>query len=303
MTTGWVEAPAKINLRLRVLAREAGGYHQIETLFGCLRLADELRFDEGLPGLRLRVEGADLGPVADNLVARAAAAFLERTGVSPALDVTLRKRIPAGAGLGGGSSDAATTLRALNRLYGEPCDADTLLGLAADLGSDVPFFLSGAPYAIAWGRGDRCLRLAPPPDRPVLLGVPSAPVSTAEAYAALDIGTRSADVRGGLPAADEFRTWSAVERIAVNDFEPTVLARIPVARAVLQAFAEAGAIVARLSGSGSSVFGVFEEEADLGRAAELAAARAPDAKLIRTATAFGRDESGDVLAGAGLGVE
>jgi 4-diphosphocytidyl-2-C-methyl-D-erythritol kinase len=283
-----IAAPAKINLRLIVLARDSSGFHQIETLFATLRLADELVLTPGESGVRLRVEGADVGPTDRNLVVRAAAAFQRATGIEPSADVVLIKRIPAGSGLGGGSSDAAAMLAALQRIHGDPLDRPSLLMLGRELGSDVPYFLHGSPYALAWGRGERCLPLDPPAERPVLLGIPSETIATANAYAELARyrQAESAAAPEPLPPAIELSNWEAVTRIARNDFEAVILPRLEEAHRLIDVFTETGATLARLTGSGSAVFGIFRDERACDRAEQRAAERVPAARLIRTATAF-----------------
>lgn len=150
-----LRAPAKLNLHLAVLARETSGYHQIETVFCALELADRLEVRRAGAGIVLEVDGADLGPSEENLAHRAARTFYEAAAIAPEAEIRLEKHIPVGAGLGGGSSDAAAAMRALNMLHGTPLDEAALLQAAATLGSDVPFFLSGGPLALAWGRGER----------------------------------------------------------------------------------------------------------------------------------------------------
>lgn len=283
-----VRAPAKINLRLVVLAREETGFHQIETLFAALSLHDEITFESGAPGIRLRVEGAQLEAGEDNLVTRAAAAFHAQTGIDPALDITLHKRIPVGAGLGGGSSDAAATLHALDQMHGEPLGAAALHRIACSLGSDVPWFLSGAPFALAWGRGERCLRILPPEDRAVVIGMADRPVSTAIAYgrlAAARASTAQAP-RDPLPDAARLTTWDGIAAVAVNDFEAALLSDLPGARTLLDTFAAAGAQIARMTGSGSAVFGIFTDDAAANDAGQRAAAALPGAWLVTTRTAF-----------------
>lgn len=283
-----IAAPAKLNLRLIVLARESSGFHQIETLFATLRLADELVLTPGEPGLRLRVEGADVGPTERNLVVRAATAFQRATGIQPSADLVLIKHIPAGSGLGGGSSDAAAMLAALQRIHGDPLDRTALVQVARELGSDVPYFLHGSPFALAWGRGERCLPLDPPPDRPVLLGIPTDTIATADAYA--DLARYRQAGHGAapdpLPPSTELSKWATIARLARNDFEAIILPRLEEARHLIEVFTEAGATVARLTGSGSAVFGIFEDERDCEGAEQRAAGRVPAARLIRTATAF-----------------
>ncbi len=179
-----ITAPAKVNLRLRVLAREASGYHSLETVFCAISLADTLTVRRSEPGIRLIVEGAvDTGPPERNLVVRAAERMEQELGSGLGVEIHLHKQIPAAAGLGGGSSDAAACLRALNALLGEPIAPERLLQMGAELGSDVPFFLCGSPLALAWGRGERLLPLPPLPERCVLVAYPGEPISTADAFA------------------------------------------------------------------------------------------------------------------------
>src|SRR5881296_3649604 len=176
-----IAAHAKINLFLRILARESSGFHQIETAFALLELADELHVRRTDSGVTLEVNGPDLGPADENLAVRAARAVLDATGNRFGVAITLTKRIPVRAGLGGGSSDAAATLHAVNALAGDAVPRHELLHFAARLGADVPFFASGAPLAVAWGRGERLFRLAPLPAAPVLIAVPKIAIATADA--------------------------------------------------------------------------------------------------------------------------
>ena len=294
-----VAAPAKVNLTLHVLAREISGYHQLETLFCALELADTLEFRSGEPGIRLEVEGAELGPVEDNLVHRAARAFYATAGIESAVSVRLRKEIPSGAGLGGGSSDAATTLHALNQLHGGPLDRDTLLEIAAGLGSDVPFFLCGSPLALAWGRGERLMPLTPLPRAPVLVVVPGFGFPTPEAYRELDafrtqsVGTSAPLASAGAaPAArlvrrDELRTWEGVATLAHNDFEAPTYARYPELAELKALLLDAGASVALLSGSGSALFAAFPDEKERDDAASALHAHGTELRLIPTSTAVG----------------
>ncbi|MGH7507807.1 MAG: 4-(cytidine 5'-diphospho)-2-C-methyl-D-erythritol kinase, partial [Longimicrobiales bacterium] len=280
-------APAKVNLRLVVLAREESGYHQLETVFCALDLADELVIVPAGSGVRLEVHGAELGPPEQNLVYRATTAFFSAIVRKPAVDIVLRKHIPVGAGLGGGSSDAAATLRALNERHGKPLDDDALVRLGGTLGSDVPFLLCGSPLALAWGRGDRLLPLDPLAARPVLLVVPPHPIATAEAYRDLAAARERAALR---PAAlrlplQALEDWSAVRRIAVNDFEPVVFARFPDLEAARDTLLAAGADLALLAGSGSAVFGIFAEDHMRDRAETRINERHPRLLTISTLTA------------------
>jgi 4-diphosphocytidyl-2-C-methyl-D-erythritol kinase len=253
-------APAKVNLRLCILAREESGYHALETVLCALSLADRVTVARGEAGIRLTVEGGvDVGPPERNLAVRAAERFYREIGAAPAIDLHLAKHVPAAAGLGGGSSDAATVLRALNALHGDPLPRAALLRMAIELGSDVPFFLCGSPYALAWGRGERVMPLPPLPPRPVLVAHPGMAMPTADAFrdvAALRGGAYAPEAALIDPAA--LASWEGIEGLARNDFEPVVLSRIPVLEAGLATLRGAGARIALLAGSGSSIFGVFD---------------------------------------------
>jgi 4-diphosphocytidyl-2-C-methyl-D-erythritol kinase len=263
-----VAAPAKVNLRLRVLAREESGFHGLETVFCALSLADGLEVRRsGTPGISLRVEGVvDTGAPERNLAVRAAERFYALLGRSPAVELRLRKRIPSAAGLGGGSSDAAGALRALNALEGEPFPPGDLLSFGAVLGSDVPFFLCGSPLALGWSRGERLLALPPLPVRPVLVAHPGAAMPTPEAFRRLAEARVGFRASGAAFTLSDFASWEGVASVAVNDFEPVVAARLPVLEDALAAMRDAGAEVALLAGSGAAVFGVFRSADDRDRA-------------------------------------
>ncbi len=259
-----LQAHAKVNLFLRVLAREADGFHGLETLFCLVSLADELRAErrDGR-GVTVDVEGADVGPAEDNLAVRGAAAVLAATGNRFAVHLTLTKRIPARAGLGGGSSDAAAALVVVNRLAGDAVPRHELLQLAARLGSDVPFFLAGAPLALAWGHGERLLRLPALPPAPALLLAPPVPVATPDAYAWVDGARQSAGRRGAVALdLDALSTWGDIGRMAGNDFESVVFGRHPPIRAAFEALAGTRPLVCRMSGSGSTLFAVYRSVQD-----------------------------------------
>ncbi len=264
-------APAKVNLFLRVLARETDGFHGIETLFCRISLADDIeaaRREE--PGVTLDAGGAELGPAADNLAVRAARLVLEATGNRFGVHLRLVKRIPVRAGLGGGSSDAAAALVATNALARNAIPRHELLQLAARLGSDVPFFLSGAPLALGWGHGERLLRLPPLPAAPALLLTPPVPIATPDAYAWID-EARPHGLRRGAVALelDGLRTWGDIGRMAGNDFESAVFGRHGQVRAAFEALAGTHPLVCRMSGSGSTLFAVYRSARDRDDAAMM----------------------------------
>lgn len=258
-------AQAKINLRLKVLDRDGSGYHSIETVFVRLELADRLTIAVTRGGgLDLRVTGDESlvlasGPADQNLALLAARAFMERTGWNPRVEITVEKVIPVGAGLGGGSADAAAVLRALNSLAPAPLPTAEMLALAARLGSDVPFLVTNDPMAFGWGRGERLMSLPSLPDHPVILAVPPLHVSTAEAYRWLGRARGESATAPAIPG-DAFTSWEEAARYAENDFADVVASRHPVIAAMRESLLARGALIAMLAGSGSAVFGVFESE-------------------------------------------
>lgn len=254
-----LEAHAKLNLLLRVLAREHDGYHGLETVFCLVDLADVLRAErrEGR-GVTIEVQGADVGPAADNLAVRGAAAVLAATGDRFAVHLTLTKRIPVRAGLGGGSSDAAAALLAVNRLAGNAVPRHELLQFAAKLGSDVPFFLAGSPLALAWAHGERLLRLPALPSAPALLLTPRISISTAEAYGWVDEARQAAGRRGAVSLdLEALSTWGDIGRMAGNDFESAIFGRLPEIRSAFEALAGTRPLVCRMTGSGSTLFAIY----------------------------------------------
>lgn len=281
-------APAKVNLRLRILAREVSGYHQLETIYCALELADELVVERGGGTLRLEVEGAELGPPDQNLAHRAARAFFQATGQPADARITLRKRIAAGAGLGGGSSDAAATLEALNALYDDPLDRRTLLRLGGELGSDVPFFLCGSPLALAWGRGERLLPLPALPPKPALIVVPGFAIATPEAYHDLAAHRELAGT-GARPipevlGPDVLTEWKTLADHAANDFEPPTYNRHPQLAQIREVLAQ-DATIALLSGSGSALFALYPDPKTRDQAAHRTQHAFPNTQVHHTTTA------------------
>lgn len=263
-------APAKINLWLRVLGRRHDGYHDIDTGIQAIDLADTLTLEGATEGaaLECRVEGEwAVGVPAgnENLAARAARLLAERTGHALRLRLTVSKAVPSGAGLGGGSSDAAAALVALARRFAVPDPGRTLHALAVELGADVAFFLAGGTQR-ARGIGDDLEPLATPAERWGILIYPGIAVSTAWAYRAWDEarittpgGAPASAGRGGLPAG-----W----RERGNDFEPLVFVRHPEARRAAAILRTGPAAVTRLSGSGSAVFALYADPATRDRELE-----------------------------------
>ncbi len=236
---------AKINWSLRITAKRADGYHELETLFQSISLHDELTIT---PADRLSLECDDPSIPADdtNLVLRAARAM-----GSPPVHIALQKRIPAGGGLGGGSSNAAAVLLALGR----PAQLESI---ALSLGSDVPFFLVGGT-AYATGRGEKLTRLPAAAPIPLLLVLPEERVSTAEAFALIRSYSKPAGIERYRHALED--DLLAHGDLLTNDFEEPVFARLPKLREFKHRLIAAGAGWAGMSGSGSTIVGAFRSQA------------------------------------------
>ncbi|MCL4500694.1 MAG: 4-(cytidine 5'-diphospho)-2-C-methyl-D-erythritol kinase [Deltaproteobacteria bacterium] len=244
-----VLCPAKVNLFLRVLGRRADGYHNLVTVMQPLSLADELTVTPGGDGIRLTCDHPDLPLGPENLVYRAALGFQEAAGVKVAAHLDLRKRIPVAAGLGGGSSDAAGALKALNQLYGFPLDGTQLQDLACGLGADVPFFLEQGP-AVGRGTGTELSPLALPPYHYVLVN-PGVPLSTRWVYENLDLDRINKEA--ALVAWDPEHP----ERWVKNDLGEVAIRRLPQLGELLERVRQAGALIQSVSGSGPTIFGLF----------------------------------------------
>jgi len=257
--TARVRAYAKLNLGLRVLYKRPDGYHELRTIFQTISLADSLEISfAAAKSTVIAMEGTPEIP--DNLAERAARLVMEAAGRHGAVGLRLNKYIPAGAGLGGGSSDAAAMLLALPVLAGVRFPMEQLAAMAAKLGSDVPFFLYGGT-ALGLGRGEE---LYPLPDRTAeqaLLVVPAVHSSTADAYRDLSVTLTNVGLQNKL---DSFQrsTWGGCsgedKPILINDFEDAVLARYPQLDGIRERLRRAGATRVAMTGSGSAIFGIFD---------------------------------------------
>ncbi len=275
-------AHAKVNLDLRVLGVRADGYHELRTVFQTIELHDTLTFIErpGLFALRCRTPGVPLDD--SNLVWRAAAALwtaLGRDGQPRDAAVTIEKRIPVQAGLGGGSADAAAALVGLGRLWGG-VPATLLREVGLGIGADVAFFLSGGT-ALGLGRGEEIYPLVDLPPHWVVIVRPAFGVSTAEAY-----GWYDDDRTAGLKESRELQIlpvpWPSRAAQMVNDLEPPVVRRHPEITTLKACLKDAGALAAAMSGSGSAVFGLFRSRAAAARSLRPLAKGGARAFLTRT---------------------
>ncbi len=267
-----LEALAKVNRSLCVLGVRPDGYHELDTLFQTIDLFDDLSLEED-DRLTLSIEGGTLSAGGSNLVLRAAHALAVRAGAVRGARLRLTKRIPVGAGLGGGSADAAAALLGLNALWGLGLATQELRLAAASVGSDVAFFLFGG-RARGTGRGEQIEMLPDAPDESLVLLVPPFGMATPDVYR--DLGARPLpDAPPAAPPAGELP-----ER---NDLEATAERLRPELRIFRALLLSAGAVSARLSGSGSALFGVFPSD-DAARRAAAALDGRDGARAVVTRT-------------------
>jgi 4-diphosphocytidyl-2-C-methyl-D-erythritol kinase len=259
-------APAKINLCLHVLGRRENGYHEVAMAMQRVDLCDDIHIQlGGTPGIRVVCVGVELLPGEENITARAARLFLEKTTIDIGIDINIKKNIPVAAGLGGGSSDAATVLVGLNEMLGKKLDGEQLSVLGGDLGADVPFFIFQQP-AWATGIGTMLESLPVLPEVAYLLVNPGIAVSTAAVYRSLQL------TKGGELA--NLPRFSVVTRddlcVALyNDLESVTLKQFPLIAEIKQKLLDQGALGALMSGSGATVFGVYTDFNTARRTAEM----------------------------------
>jgi 4-diphosphocytidyl-2-C-methyl-D-erythritol kinase len=262
-----LHSPCKINLLLNILGRRPDGFHELETVLQPLSLGDELVFVRQPKGVVLTCSHPELPVDSSNLVVKAAAAFFAQTHITEGVQIHLEKKVPLAAGLGGGSSNAAATLKGLNLMFGKPLADQDLYPLAARLGSDVPFFLQEQP-ALATGRGEVIQPLVPLAalsGYQVLLLHPGFGVSTAWAYQHL---ANYPQALSGQPG----RAQQLIDQLQhpdlrraspyfYNSLEAPVLTKYPLLRMFQEFFLDQGAVVSLMSGSGSTTFALFADRA------------------------------------------
>lgn len=266
-----LRAYAKINLGLQILAKRPDGYHEIETVFHQVNLFDEIELIPNDEDIRLTCDNRDVPTDENNLCIKAVKLMQEITGVREGVDIVLRKRIPLGAGLGGSSTDAATVLQGLKKLWSLDISANELRSLSATLGSDVPFFIDGGT-AYATGRGEVLEPFELEVPYWILLVTPPVHVSTAWAYGniALNPNVRRENLKALV--SEHMQNPRVLVNKLRNDFEPLIFRQFPEVMRAKELLVRGGADFALMSGSGSSVFGFFSDAA---YAKELAEAIAP----------------------------
>lgn len=248
-------SPAKINLCLHVLRRLDSGYHELAMAMQRVDLCDLVRLRIVPEGpVRVQCQAVTLAPGEENIAARAARLLLSEAGIDVGVEIEIEKRIPIAAGLGGGSSNAATVLMGLNELLHCGLGSESLQELGAQLGADVPFFIFQQP-AWATGIGTQLQPLPPLPDVAYLLVNPGIAVSTASVYQSLQLTKK-----GELASLPRFSVVTGSDLCAAlhNDLESVTLPRYPLLQRIKQQLIAKGALGALMSGSGATVFGVFE---------------------------------------------
>jgi 4-diphosphocytidyl-2-C-methyl-D-erythritol kinase len=250
---------AKINLGLVLLKKRNDGYHDIATVFQQIDLYDALTFQPRESGISLQCSGFPVPCDEKNLAYRAFKLFSERGPFSGGIGIGIEKRIPAGAGLGGGSSNAAVTLIAANQICGRPFKEKDLERLAAEIGSDVPFFICGGT-ALGLGRGEILEPLQIPGDFYIVLLLPDLAVSTAWAYGESRIALTKVEKLAKFRAIFEKFSPQALKNHLVNELEDVVFKRHPELYELKQELYKRDAFYASMSGSGSTVYGLFGEK-------------------------------------------
>lgn len=270
MLSARVRAFAKVNLTLEVLNKRPDGFHNLRTIFQTISLADTLEFDAWRTR-KLRVEIDCNVPVAgENIIVRATHAVLRELDLTAAVRCRLTKRIPMGAGLGGGSSDAAAVLLTLPAMWQRTIARERLMEIGASLGSDVPFFLLGGT-ALGLGRGTELYPLPDLKPLPLLLVGTGVHVSTADAYAMLQRSKQETATAGISPTERLAQALAAGEdwsELPMNDFETAVFTQRPELHEARERLVTLGARTARMTGSGSAIFGVFASSAERDQAAQ-----------------------------------
>ena len=259
-----VLAPAKINLSLKILGRRNDGFHELDTLIAPISLCDEIRIDKGRPakGIKFRCGDPSVPKGEDNLVVRAAKAFFETTKIEPAISIELKKKIPHGSGLGGGSSDAASMLLALNKLFDAKLSREALAEMATPIGSDVPFFVFQSA-ALCKGRGETVTPVKLNKQFSILLLKPAFAISTVWAYSRWQYAREIPGVR--------YEAQEYADQTFVNDLERPVFEKfVFLAQLKMWLLSQSEVGAALMSGSGSTMFAVMRENAD----ADLVAKRA-----------------------------
>jgi 4-diphosphocytidyl-2-C-methyl-D-erythritol kinase len=251
---------AKINLSLRVVGKRDDGFHELCTVFQTISLADEIRIGEA-DELTLTCSNPLMPTDSDNIIVKAVERLSQEHGVKLGAKIHLEKHIPSPGGLGGGSSNAAVTLLALRKLWDLPITDEDLESIGRELGADVPFFVRGGT-ALGTGRGDVIEPLGDIRPRPMLIVTPNVSIPTREAFAGVNAPSLTSEAAKSILQICRFESESAdfLQTAVTNDLESSVFEKFPEVRRVKQKLLELGATNAAMSGSGASVFAIFDKE-------------------------------------------
>ena len=253
-----IQSPAKINLFLEVTGKRTDGYHTLNTLMCCIVLHDSIRLSFKKTGITIHCSHPDVPQDESNLACRAAKLFFDTIGSRDGVHMDIEKKIPIGAGLGGGSSNAAAVLKALNAHYGAPVSQADLMAMGKTIGADVPFFIYGKP-AVATGIGDILTPCPHLESFPLVLIYPSVPVSTAEVYKKLNLRLTKTKKINTRFLFKQNQGRDAFQFL-FNDLEPVASVICPDIEAAKASLLKQNAMAALMTGSGSAVFGIFEND-------------------------------------------
>ncbi len=250
-------SPAKVNYYFKIVRRLESGYHEIVNVMSKISLYDEITLEIGGGKIEVSVDDSSVPLGAENTVFRAIELLLDRCGRKIGVKAQVKKVIPTQSGLGGGSSNAASVMLKLNDLLSLGLSTDELISLAIRVGSDVPFFIFGSP-AIARGLGDILERIDGIPEAWIVIVKPQGGISTADAYKSIDLGLTVCEKNTIIPTFDG--TLEGLAKEMWNDFEPLVEMRLPDIAKIKDGLLRHGSLRVMLSGSGSSVFGIFKDQ-------------------------------------------
>lgn len=257
MNTIELSSHAKINLRLDIVRKREDGYHDIRTLLQKVSLKDELSITPSSSGIKVTCDNHQVPANEGNLAYTAAHAILNQHGIKDGVSISIKKTIPIAAGLGGGSSNAASTLIGINQLFGLGANSQELMRIGKDIGADVPFFIFGET-ALATGIGDRLEKIEMVPTLWLLLVTPGIQISTAWAYKNARMGLTSKSINTNIPNC--INHFTDVIPLLSNDLEKAVISQYPIIKSIKEELLDKGAKGSLMSGSGSTVYGIFSSE-------------------------------------------
>jgi 4-diphosphocytidyl-2-C-methyl-D-erythritol kinase len=264
-----IKAYAKINLGLDVLGRLPNGYHEVKMVMQTVGIYDELTFEKTDSGIHITTDAGELPTGEDNLIYKAAKLLFDKYGINEGIKIQLKKNIPIAAGMAGGSTDAAATLKGINHMFTLGCSDEELMEQGVKIGADVPFCVMGGT-ALSEGIGEKLLRLDDAPECVLLVAKPAINVSTAYVYRTLDSleAYEHPDIDGMVEAVREKDLDGIVMRMG-NVLEQVTVPEYPVINDIKNIMLESGALGSMMSGSGPTVFGIYKDRTDAVKAYDI----------------------------------